>query len=201
MKQALPGTTPTLWLLRHGETQWTLTGRHTGRTDIGLTPMGGLQAGALRRHLTERRFARVFTSPLLRASETCRLAGYGDIAEGDPDLQEWDYGAFEGKTTPEIRREWPAWTVWECGAPGGESPDAVGRRADRVIARVQGSEGETAIFAHGHLLRALAARWLGLAPGAGALLALDTASLSVLGYEREQRVIRHWNEVCHLDDE
>lgn len=201
MKRPTADTPPTLWLLRHGETPWTLTGRHTGRTDVLLTPVGERQAGALRRHLAGRQFALVLTSPLLRARETCRLAGYGDVAELDPDLREWDYGALEGKTTPEIRKEWPGWTVWDAGAPGGESPDDIGRRAERVIARARSAGGDTAVFAHGHLLRVLAARWLGLPPSAGASLALDTASVSVLGYEREQPVIRHWNEVCHLDDE
>ncbi|HVA58577.1 MAG TPA: histidine phosphatase family protein [Gemmatimonadaceae bacterium] len=191
---------PTLWLCRHGETPWTVLGRHTGRTDVALTPRGERQAVALGRRLACRPFALVLTSPLVRARDTCRLAGYGDTAVIEPDLQEWDYGAYEGLTTQEIRVEQPAWTNWKDGAPLGESPTDVGRRADRVIARVRGIDGDGAVFAHGHLLRVLAARWLGLPPSAGALYALDTASVSVMGFEREQRVIHHWNEICHLEE-
>lgn len=142
----------------------------------------------------------MLTSPLARARTTCQLAGYESAAQGDVDLQEWDYGAYEGMTTREIRIEHPAWTIWTDGAPLGESPTEVGRRADRVLARLQAIDGDVALFAHGHLLRVLAARWLGLRPSAGALFALDTASLSVLGYEREQRVVHHWNEICHLPE-
>lgn len=197
----MPDAIRTLWLVRHGETPWTILGRHTGRTNVPLTPRGERQAAALGHRLNGQRFALVLTSPLLRASETCRLAGYGSVAEFEPDLQEWDYGAYEGWTTAEIRAEQPEWSIWQTGAPGGETPADVGLRADRVIARAQEADGGMALFAHGHLLRVLAARWIGLSPGAGGSVALDTASVSMLGFEREQRVIRHWNEVCHLEDE
>jgi len=196
-----PDAPPVLWLLRHGETSWTATGRHTGRTDIPLTPRGELQAAALGRRLACRPFSLVLTSPLARARETCRLAGYGGMAGVDPDMQEWDYGDLEGKTTAEIRAQRPTWTVWTSGAPGGEMPADVGQRADRVIARALSASGHVALFAHGHFLRVLAARWLGLAPSGGGSLALDTASVSMIGFEREQRVIRHWNEICHLAGE
>ena len=188
-----------LWLLRHGETPWTLLGRHTGRTDLELTSRGRQQAALLGRRLGARPFALVLTSPLTRAHETCRLAGYGEAAQTEPDLLEWDYGAYEGRTTAEIRAERPGWAIWEAGVPGGEAIEQVASRADRVIARAAAAEGDVALFAHGHLLRILAARWLGLAGGAGGALALDTTSVSVLGLERGRRVIRHWNEVCHLE--
>lgn len=194
-------TTPTLWLLRHGETPWTILGRHTGRTDLALTRRGEQEAAALSSRLGRHRFDLVLTSPLLRAKETSRLAGYGERAIAELDLQEWDYGAYEGRTTAEIRIEQPSWTIWEAGAPGGEAPSDVGRRADRVIARALAVDGDVALFAHGHMLRVLAARWLGLPPSAGGSLALDTASVSVLGFERERRVIRLWNEICHLQGE
>ena len=188
-----------LWLLRHGETPWTVLGRHTGRTDLELTSRGRQQAALLGRRLGARPFALVLTSPLTRAHETCRLAGYGEAALTEPDLLEWDYGAYEGRTTAEIRAERPGWAIWEAGVPGGEAIEQVASRADRVIARAAAAEGDVALFAHGHLLRILAARWLGLAGGAGGALALDTTSVSVLGLERGRRVIRHWNEVCHLE--
>jgi len=196
-----PDAPPVLWLLRHGETSWTATGRHTGRTDIPLTPRGERQAMALGNRLGGRSFALVMTSPLARARETCRLSGYGDIAVTDPDMQEWDYGAHDGKTTAEIRTTAPSWAIWADGAPGGETPAEVGTRADRVIARALAAGGDVALFAHGHFLRIMAARWLGLPPSGGGSLALDTASVSVIGFEREQRVIRHWNEICHLAGE
>lgn len=192
---------PVLWLLRHGETQWTLTGRHTGRTDVRLTPRGERQALALGRRLAGRSFSLVLTSPRARARETCRLAGYGAAAVVAPDMQEWDYGAYEGKTTAEIRKAAPSWTVWTDGVPDGETPDAVGQRADLMIAQAMKAGGHVALFAHGHFLRVLAARWLGLPPRGGGSLALDTASVSLLGFERERRVIRHWNEVCHLEED
>ncbi|MDZ7801145.1 MAG: histidine phosphatase family protein [Trueperaceae bacterium] len=190
-----------LWLLRHGETPWTVSGRHTGRSDIPLTERGRKQAGALGSRIADRSFELVLTSPLTRALETCRLAGYGDVAQLDPDLQEWDYGAYDGRTTADIRTEWPGWTIWDDGAPNGESARDVGARADRVIERVRAQNGAAALFAHGHLLRVLAARWLGWPPNAGGALALDTASVCVLGTERERPVLRHWNEICHLEDE
>ena len=193
--------TRTLWLVRHGETPWSILGRHTGRTDISLTPRGEQQAAALASRLGGHLFGLVLTSPLVRASETCRLAGYVEPASAEPDLQEWDYGNFEGRTTADIRLEQPSWNLWDTGAPGGETPSAVGQRADRVIARAVAADGDVALFAHGHLLRVLAARWLGFAPSAGGSLALDTASVSMLGWERERRVIRLWNETCHLTHE
>jgi len=156
---------------------------------------------ALGNRLGGRSFALVMTSPLARARETCRLSGYGDIAVTDPDMQEWDYGAHDGKTTAEIRTTAPSWAIWADGAPGGETPAEVGTRADRVIARALAAGGDVALFAHGHFLRIMAARWLGLPPSGGGSLALDTASVSVIGFEREQRVIRHWNEICHLAGE
>ena len=194
------GRSPSLWLLRHGETEWTITGQHTGRTDVPLTLQGERQATALQQQLAGREFALVLTSPLRRARDTARLAGRGDVAELDPDLLEWDYGALEGKTTAEIREEFPGWNLWHAGAPGGESPHDVARRAERVIARAAAADGDTAIFAHGHLLRILAARWIGQDPSLGALLSLDTASVSILGFERNQRAIRHWNIVARLNE-
>ena len=188
----------TLWLVRHGETAWTKTGQHTGRTDVPLTPFGEQQASAIRAKLGARQFSLVLTSPLVRARETCRLAGFGEVAEVDSDLQEWDYGEFEGKTNAEIRAIQPDWSVWARGGPGGESPDEVARRVDRVIERALNAPGDVAFFAHGHLLRVLGARWLGHPPSAGAGFFMDTASVSVLASHREDRVIRHWNEICHL---
>lgn len=178
-------------LVRHGETEWSATGRHTGRTDVVLTERGRRQGEALRPLLAGRRFALVLTSPLVRAAETARLAGLE--AEPDDDLREWDYGVHEGRTTPEIREEVPGWTIWAGPVPGGEAIAAVAARADRVIARIEGVEGDVALVAHGHLLRVLAARWLGLAPEAGAGLMLDTGTLSVLSHERDTRALRLWN--------
>lgn len=190
-----------VWLLRHGETPWSLAGRHTGRTDIGLTQRGERQALALGQRIEGHPFPLVLTSPLARAHDTCRIAGYGDSAEIDGDLQEWDYGDDEGRTTPEIRRERPGWTIWDDGAANGESAWDVGARADRVIERVGAQDGAVALFAHGHLLRVLAARWLGWPPHAGGSLTLDTASVCVLSTERGRPVLKHWNEICHLEDE
>jgi probable phosphoglycerate mutase len=180
-------------LVRHGETEWSRDGRHTGRTDIPLTENGRREAALLHDALAEWSFVRVLASPLGRALETCRLAGLGDRAETTDDLLEWDYGEYEGITTPQIRESRPDWYLWRDGCPGGEQAADVGARVDRVIRAVEGSGGDVALFAHGHLLRVLAARWLGLGPEAGALLALDTGTLSVLGYERETRVLRRWN--------
>jgi broad specificity phosphatase PhoE len=192
---------PRAWLVRHGETQWSKLGRHTGRTDIPLTDRGRREAGLLAARLGARRFVRVFTSPLCRAAGTCRLAGYGDVAEPRDDLMEWDYGDYEGMTTPQIRAERPRWLLWTDGAPGGESAADVGARTDRVIAELRGIDGDVAVFAHGHVLRVLAARWVGLRPSEGRLLALGTTAISVLGYERELPVIINWNEDCHLPRE
>jgi probable phosphoglycerate mutase len=184
-------------LVRHGETEWSREGRHTGRTDVALTARGRAEAQAVGRALGGRRFSLVLTSPSTRAVETCLLAGYGGGAQVRDDLREWDYGAYEGRTTREIREERPGWTVWH-GVVGGETMDRVGTRADRVIAEIRAAAGDVAIFSHGHLLRILAARWLGLEPGDGALFALDPATLSVLGYEHGRPVVREWNAVGAL---
>jgi broad specificity phosphatase PhoE len=187
-----------LSLIRHGETEWSASGRHTGRTDVALTPRGERQAALLRQRLARRAFAVVLTSPLRRARDTCDIAGYGAVAIADDDLVEWDYGGYEGRTTADIRRERHGWTLWRDGVPNGETAENVGARADRVIARALAAGGDVAIFAHGHVLRVLAARWVGLPATAGGCLALDVASVSVLGHEREERVIREWNDRCHL---
>ena len=181
-------------LVRHGETEWSREGKHTGRTDVPLTELGRRQAEALRAALKGRPFSLVLTSPLARAAETCRLAGFGDVAEPRDELREWDYGAYEGRKTVEIREEIPGWTLWQDGVPDGETIDEVAARVDRLIAELRSVQGDALVFAHGHLLRVLAARWLGLEPQAGALFALDPASISVLGYERETSVIRLWNQ-------
>jgi len=182
-------------LVRHGETAWTISGRHTSRTDVPLTELGRRQAEGLAAHLTGREFGLVLTSPLHRAAETCRLAGFAGVAELWDDVTEWDYGAYEGRRTVEIRGEVPGWSLWRDGVPGGETAAEVACRADRVIDRVQQVVGDTLVFSHGHFLRVLAARWLGLDASEGRLLALDPASVSVLGWEREQRVLRRWNDV------
>lgn len=187
-----------LWLIRHGETAWTLSGQHTGRTDMPLTPHGMRQGEMLGRRIARRRFALVLTSPLLRARETCRLAGCLAEARIDPDLVEWDYGALEGRTSADIRMEFPGWTIWTGPWPSGETPQEVGARADRAIARTLEAKGDVALFAHGHFLRVLAARWLGLAAVDGRHFALDTAALSTLGHENAERVIRSWNESYEL---
>ena len=181
-------------LVRHGETEWSRTGRHTGRTDVPLTDAGREQARATASRLAGRSFERVLTSPLQRAAETCRLAGLGGSAETVDDLREWDYGEYEGRTTPEIRKEVEDWTVWAGPLPGGESVADVGARADRVLESLRGVEGDVALVAHGHMLRVLGARWVGLPPEGGRMLALSTAALCVLGWERETRVLRSWNE-------
>jgi probable phosphoglycerate mutase len=182
-----------VWLIRHGETEWSRAGRHTGRTDVELTALGRERASALAPRLAAVGFALVLTSPLRRAAETCALAGLADAAVDDDDLVEWDYGDYEGRTTETIREARPGWTLWADGVPGGETAAAVAARADRVIARCRGVEGPCALFAHGHVLRVLAARWLDQPPQAGGFYALDPASVSVLGWEREQPVIRRWN--------
>lgn len=189
---------PEIVLIRHGETEWSRLGRHTGRTDVALTDHGRHQAERLRCVLAGRRFACVLTSPLRRASETCRLAGYGEQAQVDDDLREWDYGAYEGRTTIEIRAEVAGWTVWTHPVPRGETAAQVGVRADRVIARARAAPGDVALFGHGHALRVLSARWCGLAADAGRILGLDPATVSVLGWERETAVLRRWNQDCDL---
>ncbi len=182
-----------VWIVRHGETEWSRTGRHTGRTDVPLTARGEREAAALRTSLQGRRFALVLSSPLRRAWDTCRLAGYGDVARATEDLVEWDYGAYEGRTTAEIRVEVPGWSIWTGAVPGGESAEDVARRAERVIERAAAAGGDVALFAHGHVLRILAARWLGLSAREGRLFSLGTASVGVLGHEDASRVIRTWN--------
>jgi broad specificity phosphatase PhoE len=185
---------PSLTLVRHGDTEWSRGGRHTGWTDIPLVESGRRQATQLGGRLSGRTFSLVLSSPLSRAAETCRLAGFGDVMATDPDLREWNYGDLEGLTSDQIRQSIENWTIWSGPVPGGEKAEEVGRRADRVIAKALASGGDVAIFAHGHLLRVLAARWLGLAAIDGALLELGTATLSRLGWERERRVIELWNE-------
>jgi len=189
-----------IWLFRHGETSWSVDGRHTGRTDVPLNAAGRQRAQAIRRRLSRRRFALVLSSPLVRAVETCRLAGYGDVAELSDDLMEWDYGGVEGLRTVDIRKKRPGWSLWRDGVPGGETVEEVGARALEVIARTASVDGDIALFAHGHLLRILAASWLGLPADAGRLFALGTASVSVLGFEHESRVIVKWNQDSHLID-
>jgi broad specificity phosphatase PhoE len=180
-------------LARHGETEWSRDLRHTGRTNIPLTDKGRRQAELLRDSLAGRSFERVLSSPLDRAVETCRLAGVGERAELTDDLLEWDYGEYEGITTAQIREGRPGWYLWRDGCPGGETAADVGRRVDRVIGELDDMEGDAAVFAHGHVLRVLAARWLRLGPESGALLKLDTGTLSALGWERETRVVTRWN--------
>jgi broad specificity phosphatase PhoE len=187
-----------LWLIRHGETEWARLGRHTGRTDVPLTETGRDQARVLGRRLVGHRFDLVLTSPLSRASETAALAGFGAGAVVDPDLREWDYGIFEGRLTSEIRADVPGWSIWTGPWPEGETAAQVGARADRVLERARAIDGDVLVFAHGHLLRVLAARWLGLPPTSGSLFSLSTATLSILGWERENAVIETWNEACHL---
>lgn len=187
-----------IWLFRHGETEWSLTGQHTGRTDVPLTEVGRQRAEALGRHLAGRPFALVLSSPLVRALDTCRLAGYGDQAQLSDDLLEWDYGAYEGRRTADIQKERPGWLLWKDGVPGGETALQVGARAQKVIERAAAAGGDVAVFSHGHMLRILGACWLGLGPVGGQRFALGTAALSVLGYEHDYRVIDVWNQDSHL---
>ncbi|MFL5845008.1 MAG: histidine phosphatase family protein [Solirubrobacteraceae bacterium] len=182
------------WLLRHAETEWSKTKRHTGRTDVPLTDDGRTAARDLREPLAGREFAAVWTSPLSRARETCELVGLGDRAVLRDELLEWDYGAYEGITTVEIRETRPDWYLWRDGCPDGETPEDVAARCDILVADLVAAEGDVAIFAHGHLLRMLAARWIELSPDGGGRLALSTGGLSVLGFEREIRVIWRWND-------
>jgi broad specificity phosphatase PhoE len=186
-------------LVRHGETDWSRTLRHTGRSDIPLTDAGREQAGLLSVPLGQWSFARVFTSPLSRARDTCVLAGLGDAAETTDALLEWDYGEYEGITTRDIREERPGWYLWRDGSPGGETAGQVGARVDPLVADLKAGGGDVALFAHGHILRVLTARWLGLPPEDGALFALATATVSVLGFERETAVIRRWNAPVSSD--
>jgi probable phosphoglycerate mutase len=187
-----------LWLVRHGETEWSKNGQHTGRTDIPLTATGEQQGTALGRHLAGRQFALVLTSPLGRARETCRLAGFDAAAQVSDDLLEWNYGIYEGRTTEAVRAEQPGWSIWTTPIPQGETVDQVGERARRVIERADAVAGDVALFAHAHVLRILGACWIGLPPIHGRSLTLGTASISVLGYERETRVIQIWNQDWRL---
>jgi len=182
-------------LLRHGATDWSLSGRHTGRTDIPLNELGREQARAAGELLREMTFAQVLTSPLRRAADTCALAGFD--GESEPDLMEWDYGAYEGLTSAEIAADHPGWNLWTDGVVGGESAADVGRRVDRVIEKARRAPGDTLCVAHGHLLRVLGARWLGLPPVGGRLFVLATGSVSVLGWERETPAAAHWNVGPH----
>jgi broad specificity phosphatase PhoE len=190
----VPGDGPTIVLVRHGATEWSVAGKHTGRTDVPLTDDGRRDAEGLRERLAGHDFSLVLTSPLARARETAERSGLGDRAQIDDDLREFDYGDYEGRTTPEIREQRPGWSVWRDGAPGGERPDDVGERADRVIARALEAGGDVAVFAHGHLLRVLGARWIELPAAYGGHLALSTGAVCELGYERERRAIWLWNE-------
>ncbi len=187
-----------IWLVRHGETEWSKSGQHTGRTDIPLTPEGEQQGKALARHLAGHPFALVLTSPLSRARETCRLAGLDAKAEVSDDLREWNYGIYEGVTTASVRAKQPGWTIWDSPVPEGETVDQVGERCRRVIARAAAVDGDVALFAHAHFLRILGACWTGLPPIEGRHLTLGTASISILGYERETRVIQVWNQDWRL---
>jgi probable phosphoglycerate mutase len=192
---------PQLYLARHGETAWTVSRQHTGLTDLPLTERGERNAQRLGARLAALHFARVWTSPLQRARRTCELAGFSAVAVADPDLVEWNYGAYEGKTTAEIRTANPSWELFRDGCPGGEQAGDVGARADRVIARVRAVQGDVLLFSSAHILRVLAARWLGLPPTDGRLFALDTASLCILGYEHnlQEPVIRLWNDTRHVE--
>ena len=193
---------PVICLVRHGETAWSLTGQHTGLSDLPLTERGERAARALVPRLREPRFTLVLTSPLQRAVRTCELAGFGAVAQVDADLCEWNYGAYEGRRTAEIRAERPDWDLFRDGCPGGESAHDVSRRADRIVARVRAAGGNVLLFSSGHFLRVLSARWLGLAPDGGRLLVLGTASVSALGYEHDERepVVRLWNDTRHLSE-
>lgn len=180
-------------VVRHGETEWSATGRHTSRTDLPLTEEGRERARLLAPQLAGRSFSLVLCSPLRRARETCELAGFGDVAEICDDLHEWDYGEYEGLTTPQIREQRPDWNMWRDGFPGGESPAQVGERADRVLRRLRDPDEDSLAFAHGHILRVIAARWVAEPTSFGARLALSTGSLSTLGFERETEVVAGWN--------
>jgi broad specificity phosphatase PhoE len=182
-----------VFTIRHGETAWSLSGQHTGTTDIPLTDNGRRLAERLRPVLAKESFGLVLVSPLQRARETCALAGFGDRAIVEPDLMEWNYGEYEGLTTDQIQAARPGWLIFRDGCPGGETPEQVAARADRVIARAGAAEGDVALFAHGHVLRVLVARWIGLPAGGGQHFLLDTGTLCVLGHYRESRAVKVWN--------
>ena len=197
----MSATLPVTYLARHGETAWSLTGQHTGLTDIPLTERGERNARRLGERLAALTFAQVFTSPLRRAFRTCELAGFAAVATVDPDLVEWNYGKYEGRRSAEIRAERPDWQLFRDGCPGGETPVDVAVRADRVVSRVRAVQGDVLLFSSGHFLRVLAARWLGVEPGAGRFFLLSTASLSALGYEHDltQPVVRLWDDTRHVE--
>jgi broad specificity phosphatase PhoE len=200
--ESLSEALPVIYVARHGETAWSLTGRHTGRTDLPLTERGECNARRLKNRLEGLTFAKVLTSPLQRAVRTCELAGFRTVAEIDRDLLEWDYGRYEGRRTVEIRAERPDWQLFRDGCPEGEMPAQVAERADRVVRRLRAVHGDVLLFSSGHFIRMLAAHWIGLEAAAGASrLMLSTASLSALGYEhdRAQPVIRLWNETRHVE--
>jgi probable phosphoglycerate mutase len=180
-------------VIRHGETEWSLAGRHTSHTDLPLTEAGRRRASSLAGELSPWSFSLVLTSPLRRAIETCELAGLGADAEICEDLREWDYGDFEGQTTAQIREHAPDWELWRDGCPGGERPDHVAARADRALERLSSAGGDAIAFAHGHILRVLAARWIGMEPAAGACFALNAGAVSALGFEHDNHVLDRWN--------
>ncbi len=196
----MPDSLPLIYLARHGETEWTISHQHTGRTDIPLTERGERNARALGERLRGLSFSKVFTSSLTRATYTAKLAGFQSSAEPDDDLMEWDYGRYDGKTSAQIREDDPNWNLFRDGCPGGESVEAVSARADRVIARLRAIDGSVLLFGHGHFFRVLTARWLGLTAAGGRLFYLGTAALSILGYEhsRDEPVIRLWNDDRHV---
>ena len=191
---------PVVYLARHGETVWSLSGQHTGLTDLALTERGERNARRLAERLRGLTFAKVLTSPLERAARTCELAGFGDIAEIDRDLLEWNYGDYEGRRTVEIHAERPDWQLFRDGCPGGETPEQAGVRADHVVSRVRAIPGNVLLFSSGHFLRVFAARWLGLEPGAARYFLLSTASVSAVGYEHNlsEPVIRLWDDTRHV---
>jgi len=188
-----------IWLIRHGETEWTKSGQHTGRTEIPLTEHGRQRAQAVGRMLRDQSFSLVLISPRQRAQDTARLAGLDAGAQIDDNLHEWDYGIYEGRTTADIQKEVPNWSIWDSPILEGETGDQVAQRADRVIERALKADGAVALFAHGHILRVLAARWIGLDFKGGRLLALDTGSVSILGYEHSTQVISQWNFVPSIE--
>jgi broad specificity phosphatase PhoE len=182
-----------VYIVRHGATEWSVSGQHTSRTDLPLLESGEEQARAVGGKLAGHRFGLVLCSPLLRARETCRLAGFGDRAEITDDLREWDYGEYEGLTTPQIREQNAGWNLWRDGCPGGEAPEQIGARVDRVVARLREADGDALVFAHGHVLRVLTARWLEMEVAAGARFRLEAGSLGILGHERETSVLEGWS--------
>jgi probable phosphoglycerate mutase len=197
----VPDRTWQVFLVRHGETEWSRGGRHTGRSDIPLTEQGREDARRLAAALAGRPFVRVLCSPLQRARDTCALAGCADGAELRPELMEWDYGEYEGLTFREIQARRPGWAIWRDGCPGGEVPGDVGARVDPVVAELQQAQGDAVVFAHGHLLRVLAARWLAEPPAFGSRLGLGTAAVCALGFEHDLPLVRRWNDTAHLPPE